>query len=127
MATTVQSILAIEKELVRDFNAGKVDHLLAHFHPGIVGFSSTRQDRIAGRSAMKKTFDYYRQASGRMKYAVSKPRVQVFDDTAVATFYWTVELGAGRPRHTIRGRGSHVFVEQRGKWSIAHEHFSRAH
>ena len=127
MATTVQSILAIEKELVGDFNAGKVDRLLAHFHPGVVGFSSTCQDRIAGRSAMKGTFDYYRHASGRMKYAVSKPRVQVFDDTAVATFYWTVELGAGRPRHTIRGRGSHVFVEQRGKWWIVHEHFSRAH
>lgn len=127
MASAVQSILAIEKELMRDFNAGKIGRLLAHFHPGITGFSSTRQDRISGRSAMKKTFDYYRLASSRMKYAVKSPRVQVFETTAVATFYWTVELGAGRPRHTIRGRGSHVFVRQRGKWWIVHEHFSRAH
>ena len=127
MANAIQSILAIEKEMVRDFNAGKVGQLMAHFHPGVVGFSSTRQDRIAGRSAMKKTFDYYRHASSRIKYAVTQPRVQVFGDTAVATFYWTVELGAGRPRHSIRGRGSHVLVRQRGKWWIVHEHFSRAH
>ncbi len=122
-----QAILKIEKEMMRDFNAGKADRLLAHFHSGVVGFSSTRQDRIAGRAAMKKTFDYYRLASSRMKYAISKPRVEIFGDTAVATFYWTVTLGAGRPRHTIHGRGSHVFVRERGKWQIVHEHFSRAH
>lgn len=127
MPSAVQSILAIEKELVRDFNSGKIDRLMAHFHPGVVGFSSTRQDRITGRSAMKKTFDYYRLASSRMKYAVKQPQVQVFGDAAVVTFYWTVELGAGRPRHTIRGRGSHVLVCQRGKWWIIQEHFSRAH
>lgn len=127
MATAVQSILTIEKEMVRDFNGGKITRLLSHFHPGVVGFSSTRQDRIAGRSAMQKTFDYFRHASSSIKYAVAKPRVQVFGDAAVATFYWTVSLGAGRPRHTIRGRGSHVFVRQRGRWWIVHEHFSRAH
>ena len=58
MPNAVHSILALVKEMVQDFNSGKVDHLMAHFHPGVVGFSSTRQDRIAGRSAMKKTFDF---------------------------------------------------------------------
>jgi ketosteroid isomerase-like protein len=127
MATSIQSILSVEKEMVRDFNAGKIDRLLAHFHPGVVGFSSTRQDRISGRSALKKTFDYYRLASSRMRYEVAKPRVEVFGEAAVATFYWTVTLGEGRPRHSIKGRGSHVFVRQRGKWWIVHEHFSRVH
>lgn len=127
MASAQQSILAIEKELVRDFNAGKTNELLAHFHPQVVGFSSTKQQRISGRAAMRKTFDYYRHASSRMKYAIVKPQVQVFGDTAVATFAWNVELGAGRPRHTIHGRGSHVFVLKGGKWQIVHEHFSRVH
>jgi hypothetical protein len=36
MPSAVQSILAIEKEMVQDFNSGKVDHLMAHFHPGVV-------------------------------------------------------------------------------------------
>lgn len=127
MASAEQSILAIEKELVRDFNAGKTNDLLAHFHPKVVGFSSTQQQRISGRAAMRKTFDYYSQASSKLKYSIVRPQVQVFGDTAVATFTWTVELGAGRPRHTIHGRGSHVFVRDGGKWKIVHEHFSRAH
>jgi len=127
MPSAVQAILKIEKEMVRDFNAGKLDALLAHFHPRVVGFSSTRQERIAGRVAMRKTFDYYHQASSHMKYHIAKPLVQVFGETAVATFYWSVELGTGRPRHSIHGRGSHVFARQNGRWLIVHEHFSRAH
>jgi ketosteroid isomerase-like protein len=127
MASAVQAILGIEKAMARDFNAGKIDRLLAHFHPRVVGFSSTRQERIAGRAALRKTFDYYHQASSHMKYHIGKPQVHVFGDVAVATFYWTVELGSGRPRHSIRGRGSHVFARHAGKWLIVHEHFSRAH
>ncbi len=127
MASAQQAILAIEKELVRDFNTGKTSDLLAHFHPQVVGFSSTKQQRISGPAAMRKTFDYYRHASSKMKYVIGRPQVQVFGDTAVATFTWTVELGAGRPRHSIHGRGSHVFVRKGDKWQIVHEHFSRAH
>ena len=127
MASAEQIILAIEKELVRDFNAGKTSDLLSHFHPKVVGFSSTQQKRISGRGAMRKTFDYYRHASSKMKYAITKPQVQMFGNSAVVTFTWTVELGAGRPRHAIHGRGSHVFVRNGEKWQIVHEHFSRAH
>jgi ketosteroid isomerase-like protein len=127
MASAEQAILRIEKAMVRDFNAGRIDELLGHFHPRVSGFSSTRQERISGRAAMRKTFSYYSQASARMKYQIAGPQVQVFRDMAVATFYWTVELGAGRPRHVIRGRGSHVFARRDGQWLIVHEHFSRAH
>jgi ketosteroid isomerase-like protein len=127
MASAQQTIADIEKEMVRDFNSGKIDQLLSHFHPRVVGFSSTRQERVIGRAAMKKTFDYYRHASSKLKYSIAKPHVQLFSDTAVATFGWTVELGTGRPRHTIRGRGSHVFVRQGNSWQIVHEHFSRVH
>ena len=127
MASSQQAILAIEREMVRDFNAGKIEQLLEHFHPRVVGFSSTRQQRIGGRAAMRKTFEYYKHASSRMKYGIVKPQVQPFGDTAVVTFNWTVELGAGRPRHAIHGRGSHVFVRSGEKWQIVHEHFSRVH
>ncbi len=127
MASVIQDILAIEKAMVREFNAGEIKRLLAHFHPRVVGFSSTRQERIAGQAAMRKTFNYYHQASSRMQYHIAKPQVQVFGQTVIATFYWSVELGTGRPRHLIRGRGTHVLARQDGRWLIVHEHFSRAH
>jgi ketosteroid isomerase-like protein len=127
MASALQTILGVEKQMVRSFNAGKLEELLGHFHPRVVGFSSTKQERIAGLAAMRKTFDYYHQASSHMKYQISQPQVQVFGEAAIVTFYWTVALGTGRPRHIIRGRGSHVLAQEDGKWRILHEHFSRAH
>src|SRR5574337_75674 len=127
MASALQTILGVEREMVRDFNAGRIEQLLGHFHPRVVGISSTLQQRISGRAAMRETFNYYHQASSRMKYQIAKLQVQVFGEASIATFYWTVELGVGRPRHVIRGRGSHVFTLASGKWRIVHEHFSRAH
>ncbi len=113
--------------MVREFNRGDINRSLALFDPRIVGFSSTRQERVQGLAALKKTFDYYRQASSHMKYRIADPQVQVFGETAVATFYWTVELGLGRRRHAIRGRGTHVFVRDAGNRRVVHEHFFRVH
>ena len=127
MPSPAQAVLSVERAMVRDFNAGKIEQLLAHFHPRVVGFSSTKQERIVGLAAMRKTFDYYHQASSHMRYHIAMPEVHVFGDVAVATFYWTVELGTGRPRHAIKGRGSHVFAHHDDRWLIVHEHFSRAH
>ncbi len=127
MTAAVRTIRGIENAMAREFNAGKIEQVLAHFHPQVVGFSSTRQERIAGRPALRRTFNYYRQASPHMKYQIAQPQVQVFGDTAVATFYWTVKLGTGRPRHIIKGRGSHVLARAANKWLVVHEHFSRAH
>jgi ketosteroid isomerase-like protein len=127
MASAAQAVLSVERAMVRDFNAGKIGQLLAHFHPRVVGFSSTKQERIVGLAAMRKTFDYYHQASSHMRYHIARPEVHVLGGVAVATFYWIVELGTGRPRHAIKGRGSHVFARHDEKWLIVHEHFSRAH
>ncbi len=127
MPAAEKAILAVEKAMVREFNAGKLDDLLAHFHPRVVGFSSTKQEKVSGQAAMRKTFEYYHKASPHMRYHIAKPAIHVFGDVAIATFYWTVELGTGRPRHAIRGRGSHVFSKHDGQWMIVHEHFSRAH
>ena len=127
MASATQQILEVEKAMVREFNAGDIESVLAHFHPHVIGFSSTQQERVSGLGGMKKTFNYYHQASTHMKYRIAEPKVQLFGDTAIATFHWTVELGTGRPRHLIKGRGSHVLTHQDGKWLIVHEHFSRAH
>ena len=124
MTPAEREILRIEKQQVADFNHREVKNLLEQFAPEFVGFSSTRHNRIAGRAALGKTFQHYLRESPRLRYRIAQPRLQVFDSTAVATFYWTVELS---PKRRIEGRGTHVLVKRRGRWQIVHEHFSRSH
>lgn len=123
MTATQRAILQLERKQEKDFNRRRVPAILRHFASGFVGFSSTTHTRIAGRAALGKTFNHYLGQAPRVRYRIAQPRVQVFGNTAVASFYWTVSLG----KRVVRGRGSHVFVRKGKQWQIVHEHFSRAH
>lgn len=123
MTAAQRAILHLERQQEKDFNGRRVPAILKQFAPEFIGFSSTRHERISGRAALGKTFEHYLKQSPRARYRIAQPRVQVLDNTAVASFYWTVSLG----KRAVRGRGSHVFVKHGKWWYIVHEHFSRAH
>jgi ketosteroid isomerase-like protein len=122
--TTRQQILQLEHGQVRAINAGDLRGALQMFDRGFVGFSSTQHKRIRGLGALRKTFDYYLKRAPKLIYHIEEPHVSVKGATAVATFYWTVQLGRGRKIH---GRGTHVFAKHGKEWRVVHEHFSRAH
>ena len=124
MTSVEREILRMERQQVADFNRRDLDALVQQFETGFVGFSSTRYKRIAGRAALKKTFQHYLDQSPRVRYRIAQPRVQVWDETAVVSFYWVVQLSPG---HKVQGRGSHVLVRLGDRWRIVHEHFSRSH
>jgi len=124
MASTGQQILQLERAQVRAINAADVRGALQMFDRAFVGFSSTQHKRIRGLAALRKTFDYYLKRAPKLTYHVEQPHVSVNGGAAVATFYWTVQLGRG---HKIHGRGTHVFSRQGKNWRVVHEHFSRAH
>ena len=124
MASTGQQILQLERAQVRAINAADVRGALQMFDRAFVGFSSTQHKRIRGLAALRKTFDYYLKRAPKLTYHIEQPHVSVNGGAAVATFYWTVQLGRG---HKIHGRGTHVFSRQGKNWRVVHEHFSRAH
>lgn len=125
MAKSVRGqILQLEREQVRAINRGDLRGALKLFDRGFVGFSSTKHQRIRGLGALRKTFDYYLKRAPKLAYHMEQPHVSVSGGTAVATFYWSVQLGR---RHKIHGRGTHVFTKQGKEWKVVHEHFSRAH
>ncbi len=125
MAKSVRGeILQLEREQVRAINRGDVRGALKLFDRGFVGFSSTKHERIRGLGALRKTFDYYLKQAPKLAYHMEQPHVSVNGGTAVATFYWSVQLGRG---HKIHGRGTHVFAKQGKEWKVVHEHFSQAH
>ena len=124
MPTTRQQILQLERAQIRAINAADVRGALQMFDRGFVGFSSTQHKRIRGLSALRKTFDCYLKRAPKLTYHIEQPHVSVNGGAAVATFYWTVQLGRG---HKIHGRGTHVFSRHSKNWRVVHEHFSRAH
>jgi len=86
-------ILRLEREQVRAINRGDVRGALKLFDRGFVGFSSTKHQRIRGLGALRKTFHFYLKRAPKMAYHMDQPDVSVSGGTAVATFYWSVQLG----------------------------------
>lgn len=127
MQTVTSQLLELEEQQAAAFNNGDLDSLLEYFYPDFVGFSSTKHERIAGLQALKQTFQYYLEEADQMEYHYSEPTVQVFGDTAITTFYWTVTLTSNGHTQEVKGRGSHVYSKIDDQWKIVHEHFSRAH
>ena len=128
MRTVAPTIIELEEEQVKAFNEGDLTKLTSFFYPDIVGFSSTKHERISGLSAMRQTFEFYLSAADKMDFTISEPTVQVFGDAAaIITFYWSVNLHKDENVQEIMGRGSHVYAKVNDEWKIVHEHFSRAH
>jgi ketosteroid isomerase-like protein len=124
MKANERELLGLERKQVADFNRHEIEALLSHFDRGFVGFSSTRHERIGGSAKLSKTFRHYMNVFPKVRYAISKPKVQMLGDNAVVSFYWKVQLAPG---HVIDGRGTHVYAKKRAGWKIVHEHFSRSH
>jgi len=127
MNETVANILGLEEAQAKAFNEGRVADILDFFHPDFVGFSSTKHDRITGLQALRETFEYYLHSADKIEYHISDPAVHLYGDMAIVTFYWVVALHSKANVQEIKGRGSHVYVQQNDAWKIVHEHFSRAH
>ena len=127
METITPQIIELEEAQAKAFNKGNVGKILDFFYPEIVGFSSTKHDRIAGLEALRETFEFYLKEAEKIDYQIFEPTVQVFGETAVIAFYWQVKLIKGSHTQSIKGRGSHVYAKVDGQWKIVHEHFSRAH
>lgn len=129
MEETAKQLVEIEKRSAEHFNRGELDAILADYDPDFVGFSSTRRERIHGLNSLRKTFEYYRREAERVEYSIGRPEVLLLGGTAVVTFYWEVKMRStrgGKRRQVIKGRGTHVFAQEAGRWKIVHEHFSKA-
>jgi ketosteroid isomerase-like protein len=127
MSEIIDDIIHIETEQAAAFNRSDLDAAIGCFDQEMVGFSSTKHERLAGLEALRETFEYYLKQAGKVEYNIVSPMVQVVGETAIVSFYWTVAFGDSPHRREINGRGSHVFARKNGQWKIVHEHFSRAH
>ncbi len=122
-----KELVDIEKSIVKLFNEKKVNDILKYFRPNFIGFSSTKYERLTNLTQLKKTFLHYLDEGDEVTYNIQKIKVNIYGESALTSFYWTVEIKKKKKTKTISGRGSHIFLILDGVWRIVHEHFSKAH
>jgi ketosteroid isomerase-like protein len=122
-----KEIVAIEKSIVKLFNERKIKEILDFFSPDFIGFSSTKHERLASLSQLKKTFFHYLEEGDTVTYKTKNLKVKIYGETALTTFYWIVDIKKKSKTKSIDGRGSHIFLVTEAGWRIVHEHYSKAH
>jgi ketosteroid isomerase-like protein len=118
-----KTLVAIEKKIAELFNKKEINSILKFFSDDFEGFSSTQQKRLTSLSQLKKTFLYYLQ-QGEVHYSIENIKTHIYGETALATFYWKVEIKKGKRKINVQGRASHVF-NYTDTWKIVHEHYSK--
>jgi ketosteroid isomerase-like protein len=122
-----QSLIDIEKSMVRLFNKKDINGILAHFSDNFVGFSSTKHERLTNLSQLKKTFLFYLDEGEKVSFRIKNVKVKIYGELALTTFYWEVEIHKKKKKKHIDGRASHLYLLFDQEWKIVHEHFSKAH
>jgi ketosteroid isomerase-like protein len=88
-------------------------------------FGSGPGNRLDAEAAREGEHKGLSAATG-LKLRADDLKVDVFDETAVATFILTASFEAGAELVTKHERGTLVLVRKGGSWKIVHEHFSAA-
>ena len=122
-----KELVNIEKSIVKLFNEKKIKEILEFFNRDFIGFSSTTHDRVTSLSRLKKTFLHYLDEGDEVKYNIQNLKVKIYGESALTTFYWTVDIKKKKKLKKIDGRGSHIFLVGDKGWRIVHEHYSKAH
>jgi ketosteroid isomerase-like protein len=125
----------VKQRLAEIFHAAETKDLprLDSYHwygPHFTKFAGTGQrlDAAAAREGEHKGLN----ALAGLKLRAEDLQIDVFKDTAVATFTIVATVGETRSASpqsnpiTKRERGTLVFVKHEGSWKIVHEHFSAA-
>jgi len=79
-----------------------------------------RQDAETAKKTERELFS----AVSEFSYNLEDPKIDVFDDVAIATFIINVDFKMGDTAGTAKSRGTIVFVKVNDGWKITHEHFS---
>jgi ketosteroid isomerase-like protein len=119
----------VKERLAEIFHAAETKDLarLDSYHwygPHFTKFAGTgkRMDAAAAREGEHTGLS----ALAGLKLRAEDLQVDVFSDTAVATFIATASFQAGADTVTKRERGTLVLIKRSGSWRIVHEHFSAA-
>ena len=108
------------RELIKQMNdvwaTGRPGRLSQFFHEGIVMVPPDFTNRLEGREACVASYaDFCSQAAIR-GVKIGEPGIEVFGDTAVATYSYEIDYEMGGERFNDKGRDIFVFIREDGKW-----------
>jgi hypothetical protein len=103
---------------------GNPDDLAQYFHRDMVAFTATDRHRLNGR---ENCLDSWRRFSNSVRiihWTEVEPAIQVYGNSAVATYYFDMSFSAGGQIIELGGRDMFFFAKEDGRWWAVADQFS---
>jgi ketosteroid isomerase-like protein len=119
-------VLQVIEEFNRAFAANDVNKYFAYIDPEITVITPSNPYRVEGIHDDREEFEYsLRTGSGRVGYFQEmQPKVQLFGDTAVVTFFSRGSYGPPGQQKVSYYKETDVLTKRSGAWKIVHIHVS---
>lgn len=108
-------------ELVQRMNdawakPGATEDLASFFREDIVMVNPDFANRTEGRDACVASYEAFCTQAAILDFKISNPGIDVFADTAIATYSYEIAYEMGGERFNDTGRDIFVFVRENGQW-----------
>lgn len=103
---------------------GKPENLKNYFHKNMVAITATQRERLEGWEACFTSWNNFVKAANIHDWKELEPRIQIYGDTAVVTYYFDMSFQMGGQTVKLGGRDMFVFVKENEKWWAVADQFS---
>lgn len=103
---------------------GKPDDLKNYFHKDMVAITATERERLEGREACFTSWNNFVKAAKIHYWKELEPKIQIYGNTAVVTYYFDMSFDMGGQTVKLGGRDMFVFVKEGEKWWAVADQFS---
>jgi len=103
---------------------GKPDGLKKYFHKDMVAITATERERLEGREACFASWNNFVKAAKIHYWKELDPKIQIYGNTAVVTYYFDMSFDMGGQTVKLGGRDMFVFVKEGEKWWAVADQFS---
>ena len=102
----------------------ELERLTDYFHKTMVAITPTDRFRIEGRDACVAGWSGFAHAVTIDSWLEKEPKIQIYNETAIVTYYFEMACGMGGGNVRLEGRDMLTLVKENGRWQVVADQFS---
>ncbi|MDH4276192.1 MAG: nuclear transport factor 2 family protein [Gammaproteobacteria bacterium] len=122
--TEEQEVWQVVHALNEDWTRHRGANLKRFFHPRMVAITATDARRLQGREACMASWRAFAEGAEIDTWAEHDPRIDIFGDTAIATYYYELVFRMQGHDYHVKGRDMVTLVRDFDNWWVVADHFS---
>ena len=127
MTTNEHEVWATVQAMNRCWTCGNLEHLedlRDYFHAKMVAITPTDRLRVEGREACIAGWSGFARAAAIRHWTENEPKIHIYNDTAVVTYYFDMAFDVGGEKVALGGRDMLIMVKEDGRWQVVADQFS---